>query len=135
MESGAPRSDVDELDVLVVEDQPDLASTTAEILHGAGLTAATVSTVDEAVQVLATRDVRCVLLDHHLPGEDGGRFFSEGRDLPPVIVTSGLGPELLAQVQAVRGDQIFACLLKPVAPVELIRAVRAAVRGGAGPAD
>ena len=125
--SGIPDPDTSCLDVLVVDDEPVIAETTTEILQAEGFYAAFASTVEEGLQVLATRKVRSVILDHHLSGEDGEQFLALGRDLPPVIVVSGLGADVLAEFQAAHREQVFACLAKPVPPRHLIEVVRRVV--------
>jgi len=115
------------IDVLVVEDQPDLARSTAEVLRTEGFIVATAGTVEEALRLIATRDVRSVILDHQLGGEDGDRFLRDGFDLPPVVAVTGMGPDLLADLRATHGDRLFACLAKPVRPTDLIKVVTAAI--------
>jgi len=113
-------------DVLVVDDQPDVASSTADILRSDGLSAETAATVDEALQIITIRDVRCIILDHQIVG-DGETLLAGGRDLPPVIVMSGTDPDSLAEIEAVHGNRLFACMAKPVPPLDLIQVVRAAI--------
>jgi DNA-binding NtrC family response regulator len=114
-------------DVLVVDDEPDVASSTADILASAGLAVGVAGTVDDATSMLVAHDVRSVILDHHLVGEDGERFLTQVIDLPAVIVMSGLGRVVLGQLQENYGDRLFACLAKPVPPVTLIEVVRKAL--------
>jgi len=117
----------DRIDVLVVDDDPDVASSSAEIFLADGIRATTAATVDEALQVLARCEVRSIILDHHLAADDGDSLLAMGRDLPPVIVMSGIGRHALAEVQAEHGEQLFACLVKPVPPLQLIEVVRTAI--------
>jgi DNA-binding response OmpR family regulator len=80
--------------------------------------------------VLDTRRVRSVILDHHLSGGNGGSFLDQrGHDLPPVILVSGLGGDVLAEIQATRSDQVVGYLTKPVLPRLLIDTVRATLTG------
>lgn len=123
---GFPAGD-DALDVLIVEDDPNVAETTAEILRSEGLTASTASTVGDALEVLSSRVVRSVVLDHQIAGEDGESFLEQGGLLPPVVVMSGIGREALAGLQAAYGDRLFALLAKPVPPGTLIEVVMAAI--------
>jgi len=120
----------DRIDVLVVDDDPDVASSSAEIFLADGMMAATAATVEEALKVVATREVQSIILDHQLAGDDGESFLAKGRDLPPVIVMSGIGRDALAELQAAHGERLFACLAKPVPPPELIRVVKAALEHG-----
>lgn len=115
------------LDVLVVDDEPSVAQTTAEILRSEGLTASTAATVGDALAVLASRKVRSVVLDHQIAGEDGTSFLEKGCDLPPVIVMSGMSRDSLSGLEAAHGDRLFAFLAKPVPPWSLIQVVKAAI--------
>lgn len=115
------------LDVLVVDDEPNVAQTTVEILRSEGLTAVTAATVGDALAVLESRKVRSVVLDHQIAGEDGASFLEKGSDLPPVIVMSGMSRDGLAGLEKSHGDRLFACLGKPVPPRNLIEVVRAAI--------
>jgi len=114
-----------DLDVLVVDDDPSVATSTTDILGGEGLAVACVATVDEALQIVKSRTVRSVILDHHLNGEDGDTFLAQCPNVPPVIVVSGLGRDLLAAFRVTHGHHVVASLPKPVPPRLLIEAVNA----------
>jgi len=119
----------DSLDVLVVDDEPEVAWSTAEVLRVEGLKVAIAPTIEAGLQVIDTREVRSVILDHHLAGDDGERFLTMRRHIPPVIVMTGIGRDALADLQATHGERLFACLAKPVPPVKLIEVVKAAMMG------
>ncbi|HUC37410.1 MAG TPA: response regulator [Acidimicrobiales bacterium] len=114
------------IDVLVVDDEPDVASSTADILRSGGLVAATSATAEEALEVIAGHEVRCVILDHQLAGNEES-FLGSGRELPPVIVMSGIGRAAIVRLQATHPADLFACLAKPVPPLELIEIVKRAI--------
>jgi DNA-binding response OmpR family regulator len=118
------------IDVLVVEDEWDVASTTAEILEVAGLHAEIASTLEEALAITAVRIVRSIVLDHQLADADAVEFLEAGVGLPPVVVVSGVGRDVLAELEDSYGSRLFACCSKPLPPPELIEVVRAAVRFG-----
>ena len=115
------------IDVLVVDDEDDVASTTAEILERAGMTATTAATLAEAQELIAGRDVGSVVLDHQVADASAADFLDVDVDLPPIIVISGIGRDVLAEFEADYGDRVFACRAKPVPPNELIEVVRAAL--------
>jgi DNA-binding NtrC family response regulator len=115
------------IDVLVVDDEDDVASTTAEILERAGLTAATTATLGEARELITSHDVGSVILDHQVADANAPEFLAVDADLPPIIVISGIGRDVLAEFEANYGDRVFACRGKPVPPHELIEVVRAAL--------
>jgi DNA-binding NtrC family response regulator len=125
--SGTPTLGADHLDVLVVDDEPNVASSTADVLRLAGFNVATAATVEEALQLIATREVRSVILDHHIAGEEGGGFLDQSRELPSIIVMSGWDRSVLAEFQDAHGEQLFACLAKPVRAPDLIDVITAAV--------
>jgi DNA-binding response OmpR family regulator len=113
--------------VLVVDDRPDEACSTAQVLCSVAFNTAIATTVQVALQVMATHDVRSVILDHHLVGDDRESFLERGRVLPPVIVVSGMGRDAVAELHAVHGDQLFTCLTKAVAALYLIEVVSFAI--------
>jgi CheY-like chemotaxis protein len=125
--TGPNPSDPDRLDVLVVDDGQIMADTTADILRSVGLIVSIAGNLKEALDVIATRPVGTVILDHHLRGENGESFLIKGRQLPPVIVVSGMGQEVLKAYETIYGDQVYACLAKPVAPPVLISTVLGAL--------
>jgi len=118
------------IDVLVVDDEWNVASTTAEILERAGLRAATAQTLEEALHVVESRRVRSIVLDHLLAQDDASDFLDAAADLPPVIVVSGVGRDVLAGLEVSHGSLLFACRSKPLPPPELVEVVRAAVQFG-----
>lgn len=122
------------VDVLVVDDEPEVASSTADVLRSEGLEVLTAGNLDEARRVLAGRGVRSVILDQQItgaeiPGAGGESLLGEGLDLPPVIVVSGIGKDSLEELHRAHSDRLFACLAKPVSPFRLIEVVKAAVSG------
>lgn len=115
------------VDVLVVDDESNVAQTTVDILRSEGLTASTAATVEEALAVIGSCKVRTVIVDHHIAGEDGVSILDKGGELPPVIVMSGMDRDALAELEATHGDRLFACLAKPVPPRNLIEVVKVAI--------
>lgn len=119
-------SSAERVDVLVVEDEPDVASSTADIFRSEGLNATIAATVEEALTVLATYDVRSIILDHQIV-DNGDSLLAEDRHLPPVIVMSGMDRDELEELQNLHGARLFACLTKPVPPSHLIDVVKSAI--------
>jgi DNA-binding NtrC family response regulator len=115
------------IDVLVVDDEKDVASTTAEILERAGMTTVTATTLGEAQLVIKAHEVRSVVLDHQIAEADAQDFLRAVRNLPPVIVISGVGRDILAEFEATHGKRLLACRAKPVPPTELIDLVHTAL--------
>lgn len=61
----------DAIRILVVEDDPDILSSTARLLGKAGYTVDTAATGEEALQAVHDQRPGLLLLDHDLPGIDG----------------------------------------------------------------
>jgi CheY-like chemotaxis protein len=82
--------------VLVVEDEPILRMTAADMVEAAGLTALEAKDADDAIRILETRaDIRIVFTDIDMSrGFDGLRLAALIRDRWPrieIILTSGKG--------------------------------------------
>jgi two-component system NtrC family sensor kinase len=89
------------LKILMVEDNPDhafLAKTCLESINGHTVT--TVATFDECREALRKSPYDLILLDYHLPGEDGitilKRLKSDLATDAPVVVVTGHGHEQIA---------------------------------------
>jgi CheY-like chemotaxis protein len=109
--------------VLVVDDEPDVRDTTAEVLVLAGHAAATAADGAEALRRMDegfAPDV--VLLDLLMPGMDGPLFLEELRarlaSPPRVIVMTGVHSEHLKRLL-----RVSAVLFKPIDPSDLLAAV------------
>lgn len=110
--------------VLIVEDNPDYAVLTAEMLRdrwGARAPIEDVGTITDAVARIADGDVDCILLDLTLPDSDGlaglGRLRAQAPTIP-IVVLSGIDDEAVA-VEAVR-DGADDYLLKGRVDTELL---------------
>ena len=114
--------------VLLVEDNPEVAATTAELLRVAGCDVVALGDGDRALAWLAqsAEPVDLVLSDVVMPGGTSGVALAHwiGRHRPglPVLLASGYSSELAAA-----REHGFTVLQKPVAPPLLIEAVRAAL--------
>ena len=114
--------------MLVVDDDPAVAESTADVLTGAGLTCAVASSLLQASSLLGGGTaVGVVILDHHLAEASGSGECAAPGPLPPVILMSGIRGAELHDVQRRHGDKLFAFLGKPVAPDKLIAVVRQAL--------
>ena len=119
------------LDVLIVDDDPAVADSTADILAGVGLSCAVAPSLPEALAVLADgTEVGVVILDHHLAEASEGGDCAGPDPMPPVILMSGIRGAELHAVQRRHGPKLFAFLGKPVPPGELIAVVRRALGTG-----
>jgi PAS domain S-box-containing protein len=117
--------------VLIVEDNLDVGSTTRELLQVAGCEVLHLTSGDQALAFLRSREtapVDLVLSDVVMPGEVSGvalaRWITEQRPALPVLLATGYSSELTT----VR-EQGFTVLQKPVAPEALIEAIRSLLAG------
>ncbi len=122
----SPDPDADTLDVLVVDDEPTVASTTVEILRRSGLSVTSTTDLVDAALLLVDHRVRLLILDHQFGEFDASTFLEEEPDVPPVIIVSALGPDVLAKFQEDH-PQVVAYRSKPLAPAELVAVVTAAL--------
>lgn len=91
----------DPIRVLLVDDEPEFASTAATFLEreDPSIQVVPVETADDGLDVLATGDIDCVISDYDLPEVDGLVFLESVRashpDLPFILFT-GSGSEAVA---------------------------------------
>jgi len=80
--------------ILCVDDEPDLAEATAEMLEREHdrFTVETVTSADKGLDRLADCDFDCIVSDHDMPGQSGIEFLEAAReehpDLPFILYTS-----------------------------------------------
>ncbi|MEL4357162.1 MULTISPECIES: response regulator transcription factor [unclassified Luteococcus] len=91
-------------DVLMIDDERDLVSSTLEYLAAFGLTGAGVGSAEEAVEWLADNTTRVVLLDINLPG-------ASGFDLCRRIREHSQTPIIIASARRSEDDEIMALML------------------------
>jgi DNA-binding response OmpR family regulator len=80
--------------VLIVDDEPLILEMTSEFLQGAGFEAVTALSAAEALKAIASKPVDAVLLDVHMPGEDGFAAIPKIRALlpgVPIVMLTGAG--------------------------------------------
>jgi DNA-binding response OmpR family regulator len=117
--------------ILVVEDEPRLATTIVTVLRRTGLAADAVGDGERALERLATRDYDLVVLDRSLPRLSGD-------DVCTRLVAAGSPPKILmltardAIEDRVAGLDLGAddYVPKPVAMAELVARIRALGRRG-----
>ncbi len=83
------------VDVLIVEDEAELATATAEYLEATGLTTHHCSTAEAALEYLNRSTARLVLLDVGLPGMNGFTFCRSVRTKAslPILFVSARGSD------------------------------------------
>lgn len=117
-------------DVLVVDDEPDVRSSVADILRGAGYRVAEAADGAEALDLLSVEDVGAVLLDLRMPRMDGVTLVDRLEDPPPILVVSSHSPD--AGEQARLGRKVVAVLKKPVHPDVLLERLEGVLGGKDG---
>ena len=85
----------------------------------------------EAERMMANRPYQVIVCDHLMPGEEGLHFLVRASEQHPrtkrILITGYMNPELLAHnMQLAR---LSSCLLKPVKPAEISKAIRSALAG------
>jgi len=118
--SGPPRARL-----LLVDDEPDLLSTLAEILEHHGYAVVSTLEGEEAVQIAALFEPNVVVTDYSLPDIDGVTAIHRIREQRPrmrAILVSGYIPGE-ARKRAL-AEQIDAIMEKPVSVPELLSEIK-----------
>jgi PAS domain S-box-containing protein len=114
-----------DLNVLVVDDLPDVAEVLAEMLEGAGAATVTLSDPEEAAEALSAAPGfwSALVTDLHMEGIDGRELARHaGTVSPPVpVVLVTARPDTLGDAPA---SEFAAILSKPVTATRLARTVR-----------
>jgi CheY-like chemotaxis protein len=113
--------------ILVVDDEPDMVLTCAQILTGHGYRCLTASAGSEAMAMIDAEHPDLVVTDLHMPGIDGLAVARHARQrVPPIPVV------LVTVWPPARGAQdeppATARLAKPFANADLVATVRCALR-------
>jgi two-component system response regulator BaeR len=118
--------------VLIVEDEPKLASIMADYLLQSGFTTHCIDHGEEVLPFLREHTPELVLLDVMLPGRDGIDIFREMRSFSrvPVIFVTARVDEIDRLLGLELGADDYVC--KPFSPRELVARVKAVLRRAAG---
>jgi len=114
--------------ILVVEDDADIATIMRDYLVAAGFAVDVISRGDRAIESIRTSKPDLLILDLGLPGRDGLDVLREVRrsDDTPVIVVTARGEESDRIVGLELGADDY--VVKPFSPKELVARVRALLR-------
>lgn len=114
--------------ILIVEDEPKLASLLADYLRASGFEPRIVERGDMALSAIAEHDPGLVLLDLNLPGMDGIDVCRELRrhSQLPVIMLTARTEEIDRLLGLELGADDYIC--KPFSPREVIARVKAVLR-------
>ena len=123
---GAPGTTMKQ--ILVVEDDSDIATIMRDYLVAAGFAVDVISRGDRAIESIRTSKPDLLILDLGLPGRDGLDVLREVRrsDDTPVIVVTARGEESDRIVGLELGADDY--VVKPFSPKELVARVRALLR-------
>ena len=118
---------------MVVDDDPSVRSSMADILRSQGFTVAEAADGAAATWLIADREFDVIVLDLRLCRVDGPVVLESLEPTAPVVIVSAFS---YFDEEAIRGEfssTIYACLRKPVAPQRLIEVVSAAANSGRCP--
>ena len=124
--------------LFVVDDEPDVASSVADLLRPAiGLEVAAFRSAQEALWALPGWDVRALLADYRMPDMDGVRLLREAALRVPkarrILMTAY--PDLDVTLRALHEARVHHVLRKPLDPDATVSAVRRLLQDGNGPGD
>lgn len=112
--------------ILVVDDEPSLATTLALILRRAGFSAIAVNSGEEALALIATNQLSLVITDVIMPGMDGialAKIIQKSYPNCPVLIFSG-NADTQALLDAAKDEgHLFEVLAKPVSPPVMLAKV------------
>ncbi|MGI9590472.1 MAG: response regulator, partial [Myxococcota bacterium] len=128
VESQAPESGAPHAKLVLVEDDPELASLVREFLEGAGFCVTVEGRGDRAVEVVRATAPDLVILDVMLPGKSGIEVCRELRQASQVaiLMLTALGDDVDQIVGLEVGADDY--LVKPLRPRLLLARVRALLR-------
>lgn len=116
--------------VLLADDDPDFLDGLSRALTAGGYRTLLAHDGQEAVEMVRAGGIDCLLLDLRLPVLSGLEVYLElkrqGHAVPTIIVT-GYAVEEAEAIDQLRAMPISGCLVKPIEPSELLRAIEAAV--------
>ena len=125
---GEVKTDNEVQNILIVEDEVDLAELLEDYLKAAGYDTQIVLNGDEVAAYLASQPVHLILLDLMLPGKNGLDICKSVRsdsDLPIIMVTAKV-EEIDRLLGLELGADDYIC--KPFSPKEVVARVKAVLR-------
>ena len=122
-------SESQDINVLIVDDEEELAATIAERLQIRGISARAAADGDSAIELLKTHKVHVVVLDLMMPGIGGLEILKQIKTLNiniPVILLTGYGSKESSKEGINLGA--FDCIMKPCNLDDLIGKIHEAAR-------
>lgn len=123
-------AEVDQRELLLVEDDPNLRTTMAMVLQRAGFVVETAVSLPTARQHLQTKQFDLLLLDLDLSGESSLPLLAEVKQhhaATQIVILSAQISTMLQQKAHRNGARGY--LVKPVDPLEIIIFVRSLLAG------
>jgi DNA-binding NtrC family response regulator len=115
--------------ILIVDDEPIVRESLKDWLEDAGYKVVTAETGEQALELISEKDFSVVILDIRLPGRTGIAVLKEVKDKKPdikaIIITAYPTSDLTSEALKLGAIDY---LVKPIAPDDLERLVREAVR-------
>ncbi|WP_302795467.1 response regulator transcription factor [Shinella daejeonensis] len=118
----------EQIRILIVEDDPDMADLLADLVEAEGWTPLVASSAEAAMALIDGGSAHLALVDHNLPGISGRVFAQRLRartDMGIVMVTAaGSAAERVLGLETAADDYV----VKPFEPIELVARVKAVLR-------
>jgi len=114
--------------IAVVDDEASVRVALQRLIRSAGLDVKTFPSGTEVLEFMQTRQPDCIVLDLHMPGDNGfevqSRLALAGMQVPVIVITGHDTPE--SRSRAMAGGAVD-YLLKPVDDRILLDAISAAI--------
>jgi DNA-binding NtrC family response regulator len=116
--------------VLIVDDEPKICQALRRAMHREPYEVLSAASSDEALKLLAERDIDVVIADENMPGLKGSMLLARIRSQWPDVVRMMLTGDarLETVVSAVNRGEIFRFFIKPANEAEIIVSVREALK-------
>jgi CheY-like chemotaxis protein len=114
--------------VLLIDDESNILDLMRIGLEG-DFDIETAASAEEAALLTGTRQYDVIVCDQVMPGQNGLEFLMQSAERQPgsrrIMLTGYMNPELLSRAVPLAG--LSACVLKPMLPEELKKAILAAL--------
>ena len=119
--------------VLIVDDEPNVCQALRRAMHREPYEVLSAASAEEALALLAEREIDVVIADENMPGLKGSMLLARIRNQWPDIVRMMLTGDarLETVVSAVNRSEIFRFFIKPANEAEIIVSVREALKNRA----
>jgi two-component system chemotaxis response regulator CheY len=120
--------------ILVVDDNADMREIMQVYMGSLGLKVIVARDGVEGIEAANRENPDLIVTDAHMPNLDGVTMVKRLRNQPhfqsvPIVVLTGVGPEMQREAQKAGADRIF---IKPVSPSELAAKINELLGGASG---